>query len=101
MTQERQKSYGVISKTVLDRLLKKVLHDPEFRKSLESNTERTLLSEGIDISDASALSYLQSSLKPTDAALLADGQVKKIFAVASSASIMAAVSTPAFPKGEE
>ena len=79
MTQERQKNYDVISKNNLSRLLKKVLHDSEFRKSLESNPKRTLLSEGIDISDASVLSYLQSSLRPTDEALLADGQWRQYF----------------------
>ena len=91
----------LITKKKLSDVLQKVTHDKNFRLSMESSPIDTLAAEGVDLSDSKVVKYIKVNMFPGDSSLLADGQKKKIFAVASSASIVAAVSTPAFPKGGE
>ncbi|GAI08802.1 unnamed protein product, partial [marine sediment metagenome] len=85
----------------LRELLDKTMQDRSFRSFLKSDPKGALATVGVDISNQQVLQYLKQHLNAGDEELLADGQVKKIFAVVSSASIVVAVSTPAFPKGEE
>lgn len=47
------------------------------------------------------LTYIEENLRINDDVLLADGQAKKVFTVASSVSIIVAASTPAFPKEDD
>ena len=88
-------------KKAINKLIDKVLIDKSFRKKLELNPKDTLLTLGIDVTDSSTISYLENNLSSKDKALLADGEGSKIFAVSTSAGIVVAVSTPAFPKGDE
>ncbi len=91
---------NLVNKNKLSDIFKKIIHDKNFRFKVESDPIATLSAEGIDVSDPAVAEYINKNIFPDDSALLADGQVKKIFAVSTGASIVVAVSTPAFPKGE-
>ncbi len=90
----------MVSADKLKYLFQRVMHDAGFRSDLETSPESTLASVGVKISDPQVVCYLRDQLLAGNEALLVDGQGKKIFAVATSASIVVAVSTPAFPKGD-
>ncbi len=90
-----------LSRVKFRELLGRTLQDRSFLGLLESDPKGALETVGIDIDDKEVLQYLKEHLKISEEALLADGQAKKILAVATGASIVVAVSTPAFPKGEE
>jgi hypothetical protein len=92
---------NLITKKKLSELMQKVTHDKTFRLKLESAPIDTLAAEGINLSDSKVVEYIKENILPNGSSLLADGQQSKIFAVATSAGVVVAVSTPAFPKGEE
>lgn len=96
-----KKKEELFSRTKFRELLDMTLQDRSFRSFLESDPKGALASVGIDINDMEVLKYLNKHLKIGDESLLADGKGTKVFATASGVSIVAAVMTPAFPKGEE
>lgn len=95
------KGNRMLTSSKLHALLEKVFHDSSFRKNLENDPLLALANEGIEIQDPQIIAYLRDRFQIGDKALLADGQAKKIFAVASIVSIGVAASTPAFPKGDD
>jgi len=81
-------------------LMVRTMTDSEFRTRLEQAPEQELSAIGLELSPAGA-AYLKGNLRASDAALLRDGKIKKMAAVATTVSCAIAAGTAALPKTED